>query len=173
MTPRPAPKRAPAKKIAAKKAAPKRPRAKKAPSPPPSPAIDEEVFATVLAAIESAVEPRIAARAAGVKPEDFDAVMSENEAQRDAVEQAIARCEVRLAVSVRAGMLGWESHRWLLERRFAERWTRIPAPVLIAQARAEAANDSEAEVIEEDELARMRRVREERARDAATRAAKP
>ncbi|MGX9348146.1 hypothetical protein [Microbacterium sp. KNMS] len=83
-----------------------------------------------------------------------------------ALDQAIAQAELTALREIRAGTNAADANKWFLERRFPDKWAKTPAAVRAEQLKT----DTQAEpadphvVVDEDEVARMRREREEKRR---------
>jgi len=83
-----------------------------------------------------------------------------------ALDQAIAQAELTALQQVRTGGPAADANKWFLERRFPDKWAKVPAGVRAEQIKT----DTQAEpadphvVVDEDEVARMRREREEKRR---------
>lgn len=145
---------------------------------------DPDLAAKILQAVMIGMEPERAALAYGMRPHEHAAWIERGSAEPGstalaeptlvdyvhALDVAVAQGELRALRHVLEGGATSDPHRWFLERRFPEKWAKIPAAVRAAQQSAgEASNDQPQaeEPPEESRLDRARREREERRRRAA------
>lgn len=84
------------------------------------------------------------------------------------IDQASAEAELRALTVVATRGEEWQASKWLLERLNPDRWGKTAIVQHVPAARPEAeAPAASTNVIPESRVARARREREERARDAA------
>lgn len=117
----------------------------------------------LVAAIEVGMEPDRAALAVGIDVALLEKAMEVEPQIRAIVDQALAVCELRALRAMRAGNDGWQAFRWLLERKYPERYGFTQ---FVGDRKAGKSPADDGVVVDSSQLERLRREREERARAA-------
>ena len=146
--------------------------------------IEPQKQALIIEAVAMGMDPLRAALAAGVNPavhERWIELGTQVEATGDssglldpsavayvaALEQASAVAELSALRAIRdPKTANPDAYRWLLERRFPDRWAKVPAAARAAQMKAEPAPPSSATPDDADPVDEIQRKREEKRRAA-------
>lgn len=123
---------------------------------------------SLVAAIEVGMEPERAALAVGVDVDLLERARKVEPQIQAIIDQALAVCELRALCAMRAGDDGWQAFRWLLERKYPERYgfTQFVGNRKADNQGATKPTADDGVVIDSSQLERLRREREERARAA-------
>lgn len=143
-----------------------------------------DTAALIIQAVMLGMDPDRAALAYGMRPHEHEEWIARGSAEEGstalaepmlvdyvhALDVAAARGELRALRHVLDGGAKSDPHKWFLERRYPEKWAKVPASVRAAEhhaGQAPADEETPENVAPESRLDRARREREERDRRAA------